>query len=221
MTNALTISSDPLFQHTLVQVVRENPQIFGQGSNSKGDNASDTVDNPACIETKWFGLPILFDEVFAGLYRLGRFTAASFLQVSPDVAVHAKLLTGGLVPLCVTLASEDIFRAFLSANKSDALLHGHSYTAHAVGCNVAVDSVQTMMKMEQNGDWDEYRKSWMLADNSDGQQKTVPEVWSSWSQGFVNDLSHAETVESVFALGSVLSITLRDLTGAGGESLLA
>lgn len=228
MTNLLFISSDPLFQHTLVQVVRENPQIFHQGSGGIGSNASNTSNDPhsaAAMETQWSGLPIIFDEVFTGMYRLGRFTSASFLDVHPDISVHAKLLTGGLIPLCVTLASEDIFKAFLSASKSDALLHGHSYTAHAVGCNVAVTSLQTMMKMEKDGCWNEYKKDWNPATSDPGPllrgklhdgEQGMSGIWSSWSQGLLHELSHADSVESIFALGSVLSISLRD-PGAGGE----
>lgn len=225
LINPSVSSSDPLFQHTLVQVVRKNPQIFSQGSNDIHSSTSNDPHPSTATTTQWSGLPIVFDEVFTGLYRLGRFTSASFLGVDPDVSVHAKLLTGGLVPLCVTLASKDIFRAFLSANKSDALLHGHSYTAHAVGCNVAVESLKAMIEMERDGHWNEHKRDWISESSGSGQltgekttegQPGMPGIWSSWSQSFVNELSHADPVESVFALGSVLSISLRD-PGAGGE----
>lgn len=104
--------------------------------------------------TAWKGLPVIFDEVFTGLYRLGRFTASSFLQTDADISVHAKLLTGGVVPLCATLASESIFRAFASDDKTDALLHGHSYTAHAVGCQVALESLRQLRALDRGGHWD-------------------------------------------------------------------
>lgn len=58
------------------------------------------------------GIPVIFDEVFTGCWRLGAPSAASLLGVSPDIACFAKLLTGGVVPLSVTLASEAIFDAF-------------------------------------------------------------------------------------------------------------
>lgn len=159
--------------------------------------------------TSWSGLPVVFDEVFTGLYRLGRSTAASFLDVHPDIAVNAKLLTGGLVPLCTTLASREIFDAFSSTDKSEALLHGHSYTAHAIGCNVAVDSLRTMANMERTGAWDEYRRCWTPSNES------KPDVWSVWSADFVRDLSHAESVDGLWALGTVLSISLKDDAGGG------
>jgi len=45
---------------------------------------------------------------------------------------------GGLLPLAVTLATEEVFRVFEGPAKTDALLHGHSYTAHPMGCAAAV-----------------------------------------------------------------------------------
>lgn len=164
--------------------------------------------------------------MFTGLYRLGRFSSASFLGVHPDISVHAKLLTGGLVPLCTTLASESIFNAFLGTEKSEALLHGHSYTAHAVGCNVAKTAVGMMLDMESDGAWDEYKRSWLETQDQDlkhrnrgGPGSMESGVWSNWSKSFVTELSHREKVEGVIALGSMLAITLRDGTNAGKSIL--
>jgi dethiobiotin synthetase/adenosylmethionine--8-amino-7-oxononanoate aminotransferase len=193
---------DPLFQRCLADVVRDHPELFSS-------NATTPKKSPS-----WSGLPIIFDEVFTGLYRLGRPTSASFLGVHPDVAVNAKLLTGGLIPLCTTVASEEIFNAFSSPEKSDALLHGHSYTAHAVGCTVAVDSLKTMAQLESDGSWDGFRDDWRNSSVVSSETST-PDVWSVWSQGLLQDLSCAESVESVFAIGTVLSISLRDAEGGG------
>ncbi|EAW08757.1 adenosylmethionine-8-amino-7-oxononanoate aminotransferase [Aspergillus clavatus NRRL 1] len=208
---------DPLFQRCLVDVVRSHPELFS--SNPRKNNSNITA------EKYWSGLPVIFDEVFTGLYRLGRKSSASFLDVHPDIAVNAKLLTGGVVPLCTTLASQEIFEAFSSPEKSDALLHGHSYTAHAVGCTVAVDSLQAMMKMENNGTWDEYRRDWKPQSLSKTAKVTgeddCPEVWSVWSHDLLRDLSYAESVESIFAIGTVLSISLKDAQGGGYTSTAA
>ncbi|KAK2811204.1 hypothetical protein FQN50_002301 [Emmonsiellopsis sp. PD_5] len=218
MLFAQVIPVDPLFQHSLVEVVRENPGLFGQGQK----HAPDPIQSSQ--GSAWSGLPVIFDEVFTGLYRLGRFSSASFLDVHPDISVHAKLLTGGLLPLCVTLASEDIFNAFSSKHKMDALLHGHSYTAHAVGCKVAETSLRMMIKMEEEGHWERFVNDWSGGSRAAADQteplgnRQYPGVWSSWSQQLVRDLSYAESVNGVFALGSVLSIALRDQDGAGYNS---
>jgi dethiobiotin synthetase/adenosylmethionine--8-amino-7-oxononanoate aminotransferase len=193
----LIMDSDPLFQHCLVQVVRESSHIFSPSSTTA----------PPSDANSWTGLPIIFDEVFTGIYRLGRFSSSSFLQVHPDISCHAKLLTGGLVPLCATVASDSIYDAFLGAEKRDALLHGHSYTAHAVGCHVANTSLQMMRDMDRDGTWQVYKDDWAEQASSEGKGL---DVWSVWSKDFIEQISNRRDVESVVTLGSVLAISLHD-----------
>jgi dethiobiotin synthetase/adenosylmethionine--8-amino-7-oxononanoate aminotransferase len=195
--------SDPLFQQTLISVVRDSTGIF---SPSPLTNFSTSDPNT------WTGLPIVFDEVFTGLYRLGRFTPSSFLQSLPDISVHAKLLTGGLVPLCTTLASDSIYKAFLGSEKRDALLHGHSYTAHPVGCHVANTSLKALIQLDESEEWKGYKSDWQEVNESLNQNVEIPRehAWSVWSRGFVTQISHSRQIESVNALGSVLVINLQD-----------
>ena len=40
------------------------------------------------------GVPVIFDEVFTGIWRLGAMSAAHRLGIQPDIACYAKLLTG-------------------------------------------------------------------------------------------------------------------------------
>lgn len=199
----------------MVQVVRQNASIFG----------SDELLSFSEDDKKWRGLPVVFDEVFTGLYRLGRFTSASFLSLHPDISVHAKLLTGGLVPLCLTLASECIFGAFASEDKSDALLHGHSYTAHAVGCQVAIESLTQLQSMDQAGDWNWAKSSgWVQGDNEINPNPTEsrPQVWSIWPLGLIQWVSRqSDRVAGVWAVGSVLAIHLHAVDGSGYTSTAA
>ncbi|KAH6668825.1 hypothetical protein B0J14DRAFT_151273 [Halenospora varia] len=209
---------DPLFQHALVETVRDSTTLF----NTK----STPLPLPSKTEAKtsWSGLPIIFDEVFTGLYRLGRFTSSSFLRAHPDISVHAKLLTGGLLPLCATLASDSIFSSFLSSEKRDALLHGHSYTAHPIGCHVANTSLKTFLEMEKNRAWYEFKGEWggLPGVKDDERKRRISrQVWSMWSEKFVDAVSRFEGVESVNALGSVLAINLKDSEGAGYSSSAA
>lgn len=201
----MTLDSDPLFQHVLVNIVRRSSHIFGGNVQSETSSLS------------WNGLPVIFDEVFTGLYRLGRFNASSFIGADADISVHAKLLTGGLVPLCATLASEEIFAAFASDDKADALLHGHSYTAHPVGCQVAVESLKELQRLDRRGHWD-----WAKQEQPDssglGSTASAP-VWSVWSQDLVTYLSQqSETVAGTWALGTVLAIHMRAADGPGYNS---
>ncbi|GKT92474.1 adenosylmethionine-8-amino-7-oxononanoate aminotransferase [Colletotrichum tofieldiae] len=210
------IMADPLFQTSLVKVVRQHPELFGTASHAP------------LVETDangWTGLPVVFDEVFTGLTRLGRISAASFLGVHPDVIVNAKLLTGGLVPLCTTSASDSIFRAFESDEKSDALLHGHSYTAHPVGCQVALESLQELQRMDRDGEWDWAKTGGWASDtaaSSTSKSSNISSAWSVWSHSFVDWVSkQTGRVDGVWALGSVLAIHMEDSEGAGYSSTAA
>ncbi|KAK7424039.1 hypothetical protein QQX98_000649 [Neonectria punicea] len=210
---------DPLFQRTFVNVVRRSSYLFATTPISSSPSQAD--------DNTWIGLPVVFDEVFTGLYRLGRYTASSFLGVHPDVSVHAKLLTGGLVPLCTTLASDSVHEAFLSDDKSDALLHGHSYTAHAVGCQVALESLQEMQSMENRGVWDAFKTDGWVSPDSSTPVATPRDandsiVWSAWSRAFIDTISHhTARVSGVWALGSVLAVTLRSDGATGYKSSAA
>ena len=162
------------------------------------------------------GLPVIFDEVFSGLWRLGLRSAAPLLGAYPDVSVHAKILTGGLVPLAVTLASDDVFRAFEGTSKTEALLHGHSYTAYAVGCEVANETLDRLERLTRGDAWNSARAAWQASgeeeqNKSDGivDEKNTA-VWSLWSPQFVDALSRLEAVNRVMALGTVLAFRVAD-----------
>jgi hypothetical protein len=67
------------------------------------------------------------------MYRLGPTSTSSILGEYPDIAVYGKLLSGGYMPLAATLATTEVFNAFLGKKKWHALLHGHSFTANPIG----------------------------------------------------------------------------------------
>jgi dethiobiotin synthetase/adenosylmethionine--8-amino-7-oxononanoate aminotransferase len=181
---------DPLFQRLLVDTVR---------NRSSGHS------------TTWSGMPVIFDEVFVGLNRVGVRSAGPLLGVHPDISVYAKALTGGLVPLSVTLASKSIFEAFLSDKKADALLHGHSYTAYPVGCEVANEALTMMETLSRSDDWVSAKATWAKPDGSESP------VWSLWDPGFITAVSKLPNVEETMTLGSVLSIRIQDKMGGEGS----
>ncbi len=88
-----------------------------------------------------FGIPLIADEVFTGFGRTGALFASHAAGVAPDLVCLAKGLTGGMLPLAATLASEEIYEAFLSRDRSRAFLHGHSMTANPIACAVASTSL--------------------------------------------------------------------------------
>ncbi|MEO7793721.1 MAG: aminotransferase class III-fold pyridoxal phosphate-dependent enzyme, partial [Thermoanaerobaculia bacterium] len=87
--------------------------------------------------TRARGLPLIADEIFTGFGRTGRMFACEHAGISPDLLCLSKGLTGGYLPLAATLASEEIYAAFLSEERGRAFFHGHSYTANALACAVA------------------------------------------------------------------------------------
>lgn len=124
----------------------------------------------------------------------------------PDIIAYGKTLSGGLLPLALTVTKESIYDVFLSQNTQDCLLHGHSYTAHPMGCSVAKTSIEKMDEMadEQFGTWIHFRNDW------NGES-----VWSMWTRKTVNQISKLRNVESVMTLGSVLSVELKEDETAG------
>lgn len=87
------------------------------------------------------GIPLIADEVFTGFGRTGRFLACEHAEITPDLLCLSKALTGGYLPMAVTLATETIYQAFLSRDRGRTFFHGHSYTGNALACAVGLASL--------------------------------------------------------------------------------
>ena len=86
---------------------------------------------------------LIADEVMTGFGRTGRMFAIEHEEVVPDIMVLAKSLSGGYLPIAITLVSEKIF-SFFDGSVADgkALAYGHSYTGNALGCAAAKASLE-------------------------------------------------------------------------------
>jgi adenosylmethionine-8-amino-7-oxononanoate transaminase len=94
----------------------------------------------ACRER---GVWLVLDEVMTGFGRTGEMFAFQHEEVVPDVVALAKGLTGGYLPVAATLASRQIFDAFLGDYAElKTFFHGHSYTGNALGCAAARANLQ-------------------------------------------------------------------------------
>ncbi|KAF8701366.1 hypothetical protein HU200_033697 [Digitaria exilis] len=138
-------------------------------------------------------IPVIFDEVFTGFWRLGVESASELLGCLPDIACYAKLMTGGIVPLAATLATEEVFESFRSDSKLTALLHGHSYTAHAMGCAAALKAIQWYQDPSTNL-------------NLDTNHMKLKELWDGT---LVNQLSSLPNVKRVISIGTLCAIELK------------
>jgi adenosylmethionine-8-amino-7-oxononanoate aminotransferase len=99
-----------------------------------------------------YGLTLIFDEIFTGFGRTGTMFAFQQAGVVPDIITLSKALTGGTLPLAVTIASDDLFAAFLSDSPTTALMHGPTFMANALGCaaaNASLDLFETEPRLNQ------------------------------------------------------------------------
>lgn len=88
------------------------------------------------------GVHLIADEVLTGFGRTGPLFACERADVRPDLLCMSKGLTGGVLPLGATAATEDIFDAFRSADRAKTFFHGHSYTANPIACAAALASLE-------------------------------------------------------------------------------
>lgn len=84
------------------------------------------------------GVLFIADEVMTGWGRTGALLACEWAQIVPDLLCLSKGLTGGSLPLAVTLATEEIFASHLSEDRSRMFFHSSSYTANPIACAAAV-----------------------------------------------------------------------------------
>ena len=84
------------------------------------------------------GALMIADEVMTGFGRTGKMFASEHENALPDIMVLGKGLSGGYLPLAITLTTEAIFSQFDgSVADGRALAYGHSYTGNALGCAAA------------------------------------------------------------------------------------
>src|SRR4029077_7326452 len=89
------------------------------------------------------GALFIADEVATGFGRTGRMFACEHAGITPDLMWLAKGLSGGYLPLAATLATEEVFSAFLGPYEEfRAFFHGHTYTGNPLACAVGLASLQ-------------------------------------------------------------------------------
>ncbi|MCT0206265.1 adenosylmethionine--8-amino-7-oxononanoate transaminase [Synechococcus sp. CS-1332] len=92
------------------------------------------------------GALLIADEVMTGFGRSGHLFACQRAGIRPDLMALSKGLTGGFLPMGVTLAREAIYNGFIGTAAGLTLFHGHSFTANPLGCAAALASLDLLQE---------------------------------------------------------------------------
>lgn len=128
------------------------------------------------------------DEVMTGFYRTGTAFAIHQIEEKPDIICLSKGLTGGVLPLGLTISTNGIYDAFLADETAKALLHGHSFTGNALACASSCASLDLL-----------------LADET---LNSVERITRS-HQKFVLEQKSNPSFESINSVGTILSVSLK------------
>jgi len=86
------------------------------------------------------------DEVLTGFGRTGSLFAGESMSHHADMICLSKGLTGGTMALGITACNQNIFNAFLSADRTKTFYHGHSFTANPLACTAGLASLDLLEK---------------------------------------------------------------------------
>jgi putrescine---pyruvate transaminase len=92
------------------------------------------------------GILLISDEVVTGFGRIGSLCGARAWGVSPDMMAMAKGINSGYVPLGATLINERIASAWNKADVPAAIMHGYTYSGHALACAAANANLDIVTK---------------------------------------------------------------------------
>jgi len=88
-----------------------------------------------------YGVIFIADEVMTGWGRTGTRFACEQANIFPDIVCLSKGLTGGFLPLAVTVATEEIYQAFYSTDRAKTFFHSSSFTGNPLACAAACASL--------------------------------------------------------------------------------
>lgn len=90
-----------------------------------------------------YNVLLITDEVATGFGRTGKMFACEHEGITPDILTAGKGLTGGYLPVAITVTTDEVYRAFLGDyEEQKTFFHGHSYTGNPLGCAVALANLK-------------------------------------------------------------------------------
>jgi adenosylmethionine---8-amino-7-oxononanoate aminotransferase len=97
--------------------------------------------------TRQYEVLLICDEVATGFGRTGKMFACEHEGVSPDLLCLAKGITGGYLPLSATVATDEIYQAFLGEfQEFKAFFHGHTFTGNPLAAAVSLANLEVFEK---------------------------------------------------------------------------
>ena len=84
-----------------------------------------------------YGILLISDEIVTGFGRIGAMCGARAWGVAPDIMAMAKGINSGYVPLGATLVNERVAQAWTQPGVPAAMMHGYTYSGHALACAAA------------------------------------------------------------------------------------
>jgi adenosylmethionine-8-amino-7-oxononanoate aminotransferase len=100
-----------------------------------------------------FNIHLIADEIAVGCGRSGKFFACEHAGIWPDFLTLSKGISGGYLPLSLSMTTDKIYHAFYSDQTQQGFLHSHSYTGNPLACAAALaclDIFETESVLEKN-----------------------------------------------------------------------
>lgn len=155
-----------------------------QGSAGMRMYGADILDELIRLAKKYNVITIA-DEVMTGFGRTGKLFAIDHLTQHPDIICLSKGITGGALPIGITVAKQEMFDAFLDQDTTKALLHGHSYTGNALCCAAVSASLDIF----------EEEKTWQHI-----------EMLTTSHKSFVEELKSHPKIRVARSLGTIMAL---------------